>query len=203
MVAVIKMFFKGKGSSFDYLIVGLGNPGIQYENTRHNAGFMVADALAKKCGMTFSRNKHEAVFGDTIIEDRRVIIAKPQTYMNLSGRAVMAIANFYKIPLDKIIIVFDDISLDVGKIRLRRKGSAGGHNGMKDIIALSGSEDIMRVKVGVGSKPHADYDLKDWVLGKIPVEQAEDFNKACDTAVKAIEEIIKRGIDSAMNNYSK
>ncbi len=197
------MFFKRKGSSFDWLIVGLGNPGMQYENTRHNAGFIAADALASSLKMEFSKNKFDAVFGDTYIGDSRVIIAKPQTYMNLSGKAVAALANFYKIPAERIIIMFDDISLDVGKIRIRRKGSAGGHNGMKDIIELMGTQDIARIKLGVGAKPHDDYDLKDWVLGKFPKEETEKFHTAAETAVKAVKEIVTRGIDSAMNKYSK
>lgn len=197
------MLFKKKTSGFEYLIVGLGNPGMQYEKTRHNAGFMAADMLAEKFECSFSRNKFDALYGDTEISGHRVIIAKPQTYMNLSGKAVVALSNFYKIPLDKIIVMFDDISLDVGKIRIRRKGSAGGHNGIKDIIELTGTEDIMRIKIGVGGKAHPDSDLKDHVLGKIPDEQTENFEGAIKNAVKAVQEIISRGIDSAMNKYSK
>ena len=197
------MLFKKKTSGFEYLIVGLGNPGMQYEKTRHNAGFMAADMLAEKFECSFSRNKFDALYGDAEISGHRVIIAKPQTYMNLSGKAVVALSNFYKIPLDKIIVMFDDISLDVGKIRIRRKGSAGGHNGIKDIIELIGTEDIMRIKIGVGGKAHPDSDLKDHVLGKIPDEQTENFEGAIKNAVKAVQEIISRGIDSAMNKYSK
>ncbi len=197
------MFFKKKATGFEYLIVGLGNPGMQYEKTRHNAGFMAADRLAQKYNCTFLRNKFDAVYGDTEIGGHRVIIAKPQTYMNLSGKAVVAISGFYKIPIEKIIVMFDDISLDVGKIRIRRKGSAGGHNGIKDIIELIGSEDIMRIKIGVGGKVHPDSDLKDHVLGRIPETQIADFEAALDRAVAAAGEIITRGVDSAMNKYSK
>ena len=197
------MLFKKRASGFEYLIVGLGNPGMQYEKTRHNAGFMAADLLAEKYDCTLSRNKFDAVYGDTDIGGHRVIIAKPQTYMNLSGKAVVAISQFYKIPLRNIVVMFDDISLDVGKIRIRRKGSAGGHNGIKDIIELTGTEDIMRIKIGVGAKPHPNSDLKDHVLGKIPDEQTENFEGAIKNAVKAVQEIISRGIDSAMNKYSK
>lgn len=197
------MFFKRKGGGFDWLIVGLGNPGMQYENTRHNAGFIAADAVAKKFDVSFGKRKFDAVYGDTQIGDSRVIIVKPQTYMNNSGKAVSAIANFYKIPVERIIVMFDDISLDVGKIRIRRKGSAGGQKGMNDIIELMGRDDIMRIKIGIGAKPHPDYDLKDFVLGRIPDEQRPDFDKAVDCAVSAAEEIIVRGIDSAMNKYSK
>ncbi len=197
------MLFKKRASGFEYLIVGLGNPGMQYEKTRHNAGFMAADLLAEKYNCTLSRNKFDAVYGDTDIGGHRVIIAKPQTYMNLSGKAVVAISQFYKIPLRNIVVMFDDISLDVGKIRIRRKGSAGGHNGIKDIIELTGTEDIMRIKIGVGAKPHPNSDLKDHVLGRIPDEQLKDFETALKNAVSAVGEIITRGVDSAMNKYSK
>lgn len=198
------MFFKKeKGSTFEYLIAGLGNPGREYENTRHNAGFVAADILADKFNMKWSKNKFDALYGDCIIAGARVIVAKPQTFMNLSGQAVQKIAAFYKIPLDKIIIMHDDVSLDVGKIRIRRKGSAGGQKGLANIIQCMGSEEIPRIKIGVGAKPHPDYDMKDWVLGKIPAEQQSDFKTAAENAAKAVEEIIARGIDSAMNKYSK
>lgn len=192
-----------KSSKYDLLIIGLGNPGLQYEKTRHNAGFMAVDKLAKKHGIELSKNKFDCVFGDGTINSHRVLIAKPQTYMNLSGKAVVAISNFYKVPLDKILVLFDDISLEVGKIRIRRKGSSGGHNGIKDIIELTGSENIARIKIGVGGKPSQDTDLKDWVLGKLPNELFADFDKALENACGATEEILKGGIDSAMNKYSK
>lgn len=196
------MLFK-QNNTFEYLIVGLGNPGLQYEKTRHNAGFMALDILAEKCGCELSRHKFDSVFGEGKIGTHRVLLAKPQTFMNLSGKAVAALVAFYKIPLENVIILFDDISLDVGKIRLRRKGSAGGHNGIKDIIQLTGSENIPRVKIGVGQKPHPDYDLKDWVLGKIPKEQEKDFSAALENAAAAVEVIINQGMDAAMNRYSK
>lgn len=197
------MFFKKQSGTFGYLIVGLGNPGREYENTRHNAGFAAADALAEQFNLNWSKKKFDAIYGDCEIANTRVIVAKPQTYMNLSGKAVSALASFYKIPLDKIIVLFDDVSLDVGKIRIRRKGSSGGQKGMNNIIDAMGSQDIMRVKIGVGAKPHPDYDMKDWVLGRIPKEQASDFKIATQNAAKAVEEIIANGIDSAMNKYSK
>lgn len=196
------MFFKKK-SSFDWLVVGLGNPGMQYENTRHNVGFAAIDVFAEKNGGSFLKHKFDSVYGECAVGDKRILIAKPQTFMNLSGKAVTAIASFYKIPYENVLIMFDDISLDVGKIRIRRKGSDGGHNGIKDIIQLSGTQDIPRIKIGVGKKPHPDYDLKDWVLGKFPEEQIDELNKAITNASKAAEEIITRGIDSAMNKYSK
>ena len=197
------MFFKNKSGGFEYLIAGLGNPGKEYENTRHNAGFAAADALAEQFNLNWSKKKFDAIYGDCEIANTRVIVAKPQTYMNLSGKAVSALAAFYKIPLDKIIVLFDDVSLDVGKIRIRRKGSSGGQKGMNNIIDAMGSQDIMRVKIGVGAKPHPDYDMKDWVLGRIPKEQVSDFKTATQNAAKAVEEIIANGIDSAMNKYSK
>lgn len=197
------MFFKKQTGAFEYLIVGLGNPGKEYENTRHNAGFVAADILADKFNMKWSKSKFDALFGDCEIVGARVLIAKPQTYMNLSGRAVQKLSAFYKIPLNKIIIMHDDVSLDVGKIRIRRKGSAGGQKGLANIIELLGSQDIARIKIGVGAKPHPDYDMKDWVLGHIPKEQQADFKNAAENAAKAVEEIIARGIDSAMNKYSK
>ena len=196
------MFIKNKGSAFGWLIVGLGNPGIQYEDTRHNAGFMAADKLAELYNADFNKNRHNAVYGECKIGQSRVLIAKPQTFMNLSGKAVTELCSFYKIPYDKVIIMFDDISLDVGKIRIRRKGSHGGHNGMRDITELAGTEDIKRIKIGVGKKPHPDYDLKDWVLGKIPDGQKAELNTALDNAAKAAAETVINGIDSAMNKYS-
>ncbi len=197
------LFKKDKGGTFEYLIVGLGNPGREYENTRHNAGFIAADILSEKFNIKLSKSKFDAVFGDGTIANARVIVAKPQTYMNLSGVAVQKLSSFYKIPLERIIIMHDDVSLDVGKIRIRRKGSSGGQKGLGNIIQLLGSEEISRIKIGVGAKPHPDYDMKDWVLGKIPIEQQTEFKTACENAAKAINEIIARGIDSAMNKYSK
>ncbi len=194
------MIFK-KGT-YDFLIVGLGNPGLQYESTRHNAGFMAIDRIAEKNGGNINKHKFESVYGECKIGDKRIMLLKPQTYMNLSGKAVVAAAAFYKIPAENIIVMFDDISLPVGKLRMRRKGSHGGHNGMKDIIELMGTDGIMRIKIGVGEKPNPEYDLKDWVLGKIPKEQKADFDKALERAALAAEEIIKRGIDSAMNKYN-
>ncbi len=171
------MIFK-KSASFDWLVVGLGNPGDKYENTRHNVGFMSADLLMSENGGKFNKNKMNAVFGECTVGKMRILVAKPQTFMNLSGEAVLAISKFYKIPLDRIIVIFDDISADVGNVRIRRKGSHGGHNGMKNIIALMGSAAICRVKIGLGAKPHPDYNLADWVLSKFPKEQAEDLQQA-------------------------
>jgi len=195
------MIFKSK-PTYDWMVVGLGNPGLEYEKTRHNAGFMVVDKLAEKYDFEFSKHKFESVCGEFKIKDKRILVIKPQTFMNNSGRAVVAAAAFYKIPLENIIIIFDDMMLDVGTIRMRRKGSHGGHNGIKDIIELSGSEEILRIKVGVGKKPRPDYDVISWVLGKFPEEVQEDLNKSLEKSVKAVNEIIVRGIDSAMNKFN-
>lgn len=192
----------GKNKADFWLVAGLGNPGLQYEKTRHNAGFMAADRIAEKYGVQFNKRKFDAVYGEFKIGENRVLLMKPQTYMNNSGSAVSGLVNFYKIPTDRIIIMFDDISLDVGKIRMRRKGSHGGHNGIKDIIELLGTDEIMRIKIGVGERQNRDYDLKDWVLGKIPSEQLPELDKALDKAAQAAKEIITGGIDSAMNKYN-
>ena len=184
------------------IIVGLGNPGTKYETTRHNVGFMTVDLLMKQNDSDFNKHKFEAVFGECNIGKSRVLVVKPETYMNNSGKAVTQIAAFYKIPLDRIIVIYDDISLDVGKIRMRRNGSHGGHNGMKDIIELMGDNNITRIKIGVGQKPHPDYNLADWVLSKFPEGDKENLDAALLKATKAAKEIMSKGIDSAMNKYN-
>ncbi len=196
------MMLFSKKSAYDWLIVGLGNPGLQYENTRHNAGFMVVDLFMKDHNGNFNKNKMDAVFGECKIGQNRVLVAKPQTYMNNSGVAVSAISRFYKIPTERIIVICDDVNLDIGKIRIRRKGSDGGQKGMRDIIELLGTDEITRIKVGVGKKPHPEYDLVDWVLSKFPKETEKDLELALLKSSKAITEIVNRGIDSAMNKYS-
>lgn len=197
------MIFKKREENERYLVVGLGNPGLQYEKTRHNSGFLAADILAKNIGADFSKNKFDAVYGEGSFEGKKIIVAKPQTYMNLSGKAVVALSGFYKIPTEKIIIISDDISLPVGNIRIRRKGSAGGHNGLKDIIELMGTEEIARIKIGVGERENRDSDLKNHVLGKIPEEKSADFNAALGNAADAAADIISNGIEHAMNKFSK
>ena len=206
-ISVVMNLFKFKdkfrATGFDMMIVGLGNPGLQYDGTRHNIGFAAMDKLCEKYGVKCDRMKFKAYMGDAVIENKRVLLLKPQTYMNNSGDAVGEAARFYKISPENILVMFDDISLDVGVIRLRRKGSAGGHNGIKDIIAALGSETFPRIKIGVGAKPHPDFDLKDFVLSKFRKEDAEAVERSLDNAVKAVAEILKSGIDSAMNKYSK
>ncbi len=194
------MFFKrGK---IEYIVAGLGNPGSKYADTRHNAGFHSIDLLAKKNGFAFKKAKFNALIADEFIAGKRCLVMKPQTMMNLSGEAIYAAASYYNIPDEKIIIIYDDVSLDVGKIRVRRKGSAGGHNGIKSIISCLGSETFPRVKIGVGKKPSADYDMVSWVLGEIPKEKREEYQKAVADSVLAAKEIIENGVDSAMNKYS-
>ena len=191
-----------KRGKIEYIIAGLGNPGPKYADTRHNAGFKAVDLLAEKHGFAFKRLKFHALIADEVIGGRRCLVMKPQTMMNLSGEAVIEAADYYNIPDEKIIIIFDDVSLDVGKIRVRRKGSAGGHNGIKSIISCLGSEEFPRIKIGVGKKPSADYDMVDWVLGEIPKDKIKDFNDSLQSAVGAVEAILCEDIDSAMNKFN-
>lgn len=191
-----------KKPTYDWLIVGLGNPTKQYDNTRHNIGFAAVERFMDENGGSFNKNKYDALFGECKVGANRLLVVKPQTFMNCSGQAVQKIAAFYKIPTDRILIIFDDVSLSVGKIRMRKNGSHGGHNGMKDIIALMGTSDIMRIKIGVGQKPHPDYDLADWVLSKFPQSDKENLDLALKKSNLAIKEIITKGIDSAMNKYN-
>ena len=195
------MFFKNKENNI-ILVAGLGNLGEEYKNTRHNIGFDAADLLHQKFGGTPFRLKHKALISECNIGGKKVIIAKPQTYMNLSGEAVAEITRFYKIKTENIIIIFDDISLDVGKMRIRRNGTHGGHNGMKNISEHMKTNDIMRIKIGVGQKPHPDYDLKDWVLGKFSASDTENKEKALQKAVASVEEIIGGFVERAMNKYN-
>ncbi len=197
------MLFRFKKTAERYLAVGLGNPGLEYENTRHNAGFCALDILAKDISAQLTKHRMDAIFGEGAAAGRRIIAAKPQTYMNNSGRAVKALSDFYKIPPERIIIISDDITLPVGNVRIRRKGSAGGHNGLKDIFELMGTEEITRIKIGVGERANKDSDLVKHVLGKIPDELLPDFRRATDAAAKAAVDIIINGIDHAMNKYSK
>ena len=186
----------------EFLIVGLGNPGGKYEITRHNAGFLWADLFAESLNTEIKRLKYHALTAEVNIDGHRCLLMKPQTFMNNSGEAVSEAAKFYKIPLEKIIVVFDDISLPIGKLRVRRKASAGGHNGIKSIIAHLGSENFPRVKIGVGAKPHPDYDLADWVLTSFKKEDFPALKEAMESACKAVELIVKGETDKAMNQYN-
>ena len=193
---------KEYGGSFDYMIVGLGNPGRQYETTRHNAGFICIDLLAEKHGININKLKFKALMGDGRINGRRCLLLKPQTYMNLSGEAVREAADFYKIPPEKIIIICDDISLDPGKIRIRRKGSAGGQNGLKNIILHLNSDNFPRIKVGVGAKPNPEYDLADWVLSHFSKDEVKLIKEAAEKTVGSVEYMVEDNIDKAMSNYN-
>lgn len=187
------------GEPITHLIVGLGNPGKEYTFTRHNAGFMTLDYAAEKLNIKVDRAKFKALVGDGMIGKHRVLLMKPQTYMNLSGEAVTEAAAFYKIPMENIIVICDDINLAPGKVRLRRKGSDGGQRGLRSIITLSGSDEFPRIRMGVGAKPHPDYDLADWVLGQIPKEDQEVFFAAMGKVVDALPTILDGNIDKAMN----
>lgn len=197
--------FKKKifGGSYDFMVVGLGNPGLKYENTRHNMGFMCVDALAEKYGVEIKKSKNKAYIAEVKKDDLSFIIVKPQTFMNSSGEAVVPLMKFYKIKPENVIVVFDDISFDVGKMRIRRNGSHGGHNGMRNIVELSGSEAFPRIKLGVGKKPHPEYDLADWVLSKFRDEDLENAKKTAEKAADAAVCIMKNGVDTAMNRYSR
>ncbi|MBR2405023.1 MAG: aminoacyl-tRNA hydrolase [Clostridia bacterium] len=185
-----------------YLIAGLGNPDKKYENTRHNIGFEAVMLLARKHGISLGKSKFKAVYGEGIIAGEKAIISMPQTYMNLSGDSVAEMAAFYKIPPANIIIIHDDISLTPGRLRIRGKGSAGGHNGLKSIIARLGSDEFARIKIGVGAPTHSDYDLADFVLGKFSSEEQKILAPVLENAVDAVECMIKSGIDRAKNKYN-
>ena len=185
-----------------FLIVGLGNPTKQYEKTRHNIGFDVMDALADKYNISISENKHKALCGKGVIEGMKVVLAKPQTYMNLSGESVAELVNYYKLdPESELIVVFDDISLEPGKIRIRKKGSAGGHNGIKNIIAQLGTQNFQRVKVGVGEKPKG-WDLADYVLGHFSKEDRGLVDDALKRVAGAVELMVQGEVDQAMNQFN-
>jgi len=196
-------FKKGPTGSFDYLIVGLGNPGLQYEKTRHNVGFRAVDKLCDELGTKCDRSKFKSLYTDVKIGDKRVLVLKPQTYMNNSGQAVTEAMKFYKIPIGNVIVISDDVTLDVGRLRIRAKGSAGGHNGLKDIIELSGSEEFPRIKIGCGKKPHPDYDIKDWVLGKFPKQEEKAIEEVISLAADAAICMVKTDIATAMNRYNR
>jgi len=182
-----------------FLVVGLGNAGSEYSNTRHNVGFDVIDLLSSEYNINTNRIKFKGMYGEGNIGFEKVILLKPTTYMNLSGESIIEVVNFYKIPKENIIVVYDDISLEVGRMRIRMKGSAGGHNGVKSIISHLSSDEFTRIKVGVG-QPQGD--LVNHVLGKIPKEQREILKKVYDASVNAIETIIKSGAQEAMNEYN-
>ena len=191
-----------KGSAFEYIIAGLVNPGAKYEMTRHNAGFLALDLYAVKNNADIKKLKYHSLVREVTVSGKRCLLMKPQTFMNNSGEAIGEAAKFYKIPPERVIVISDDTTLDVGKIRIRRKGSAGGHNGLKSIIAHLGSEDFPRVKIGVGKKPDAYTDLADWVLARFPKESEADLKNALENALSAVELIVAGETDKAMNLYN-
>ena len=195
------MFFKKPGG-ISWLIVFLGNPGPRYEMTLHNAGFMAADAMAKEKNVNINKARFKALTATCDIGGESVLLMKPQTFMNLSGDAVAQAARFYKIPPEHVIVVSDEISLPIGKLRIRTKGSAGGHNGLKDIIAKLGTDAFPRIRIGVGAPPHPDYDMADWVLSSFKNQDAEDMLAAAARAAQAAQCYITQGADRAMNRFN-
>ena len=196
------MLFNKKSGGVDWLLVCLGNPGDQYENTRHNVGFMVADELGERHNIPIQRLKFRVLTNTITVGDEKVLLMKPVTYMNLSGEAVHEAAAFYKIPPEHVLVISDEVSLAPGKIRVRRSGSAGGHNGLKNIIAHLGTDQFPRIRLGVGQKPHPDYDMADWVLGKFQGEDKKAVEEAVKKAADAAECLIREGVDKAMNKYN-
>ena len=186
-----------------FVIAGLGNPGLSYRKTRHNIGFMALDVIAERIGVKIKDKKFSGLLGEGELNGERVILVKPQTYMNLSGDAVQPAAAFYKIPTDHIIVVHDDMGLHEGKLLIKRGGSDGGHNGIKSITQRLGSPDYPRVKIGVGQPPNPEWDRIDWVIGKLTDEEYKIISEAAQRAVKAVEELLHSGIDSAMNKYNR
>jgi PTH1 family peptidyl-tRNA hydrolase len=183
------------------IITGLGNPTAQYEGTRHNIGFAVIDRLASEYNISMDIRKHKAVCGRGVIEGEKVILVKPQTFMNLSGESVREVYDYYKADISDILVIYDDICLDVGKLRIRAKGSAGGHNGIKNIIAHLGTQDFERIRVGVGDKPK-QMDLADYVLGHFQGEEKAAIEEGINNAVRAVGVVLTQGIDSAMNQFN-
>ena len=197
------MFFnKNRTSGVEWLLVGLGNPGDKYDNTRHNVGFAAIDQLAEELRVPVQKLKYRALTNTVELGGARVLLMKPVTYMNLSGEAVGEAARFYKIPPDHVLVVSDDVSLPLGKLRIRKGGSAGGHNGLKNIIQHLGTDQFPRIKVGVGEKPHPDYDMADWVLSKFTGEDLKTITAAIEKAGKAVECLIAQGPDRAMNQFN-
>ena len=191
---------KPKAGPIEYVIVGLGNPGIQYEGTRHNVGFMVLDYIAKQCNVSIDRMKFKGMTCDTILNGKRVLLLKPMTYMNLSGDSVRDAMNFYKLTPDRVIVVYDDISLQPGKLRIRLKGSHGGQNGMRSIIEQCGTDTFPRM--GIGAKPNPGWDLADWVLSKFSTQELKPLEQAIENAYRAAALMVQNKANEAMNQYN-
>lgn len=186
-----------------FIIAGLGNPGKQYENTRHNTGFSVIDVIAEEFDIAVLEKKHKAVIGKGYIDGQKVILAKPQTFMNLSGESIRELIDYYKVDeTSELIVIYDDVSMDVGQLRIRKKGSAGGHNGIKNIIAHLGHDTFLRIKVGVGEKPKG-YDLADYVLGHFTQDEQKTMRESAGQAARAVRLLVQGDVDKAMNDYNK
>ena len=195
------MFFQKKSGGVQWLLVCLGNPGKEYANTRHNIGFLAADALEKRAGVKFNKLRYRALTGEVTLGGQRVLVVKPQTYMNLSGEAVKLAGGFYKIPPERILVLYDDVSLPLGKLRVRASGSAGGHNGIKNIIAHLGTDAFPRIKVGVGA-PQREDGLVDWVIGSFTASERKVVDAAIDKALDAAECVIEHGVSEAQNRFN-
>lgn len=182
----------------EYIVVGLGNPGPKYQKTRHNAGFMFMDYLEEKCSCSINRSRFKSLCADAVIGGKRVILMKPQTFMNLSGEAVAEAANFYKIPPQNVIVISDDVTIDAAKLRVRRKGSHGGHNGLRNISLHLGTDDYPRIKIGVGQKPHPDFDMVDWVLGNLSDEDIKATKDKYCYVYEGLIKILEGDVDGAM-----
>lgn len=193
--------FRSRGG-VTWIVVFLGNPGPKYRDTRHNAGFMAADAMEKKLGVSINKLRFKALTAQATLGGEKVLLLKPQTYMNLSGESVSPAAAFYKVPPEHIIVVSDEVSLPIGKLRIRKSGSAGGHNGLKNIIAMLGTDAFPRIRMGVGAPPHADYDMADWVLSSFKNQDADDMRSLAVRVCDAVECYIAEGPDRAMNKFN-
>ncbi len=190
------------GNLETWLIVGLGNPGREYERTRHNCGFRALDVLADQLGCRIDRAKFQGLYGQCSYQDKKLMLLKPQTYMNLSGRSVVQLSAYFNIPPQRIIVLFDDISLEPGRLRIRGNGSAGGHNGIKSIIQELGSQDFPRVKIGVGAKPNPEFDLADWVLSSFSANEEKALAVSFENAAKSVLSIIDEGVPQAANRFN-
>ena len=196
------MLLGAKSAAVDWLVVGLGNPGSKYEHTRHNMGFLTVDLLAEQAGVKLNKVKFKSAYNILRFAGAKCLVMKPQTYMNLSGESVGEAARFYKVPADHVLVISDDVSLPVGKLRIRKSGSAGGHNGLKNIIQHLGTDAFPRIKVGVGMPDHPDHEMIDWVIGKPQGEEAKTLRAALDRAADAALSVIDEGTDRAMNRFN-
>lgn len=202
LLSFLPFFQKNRGDKDMIIIAGLGNPGKEYDNTKHNVGFWVIDQLAKQYNITVTKFKHKALIGDGTILGKKVLLVKPQTYMNLSGESIKEILKFYKIPIEQLYVIYDDTSLPLSTVRIREKGSAGGHNGMKNIIAHLGTDVFIRIKVGIGEKPNG-WDLADYVLAKFSKDDEPLILSGVEKAAHAVELLLNKGITEAMNQTNQ